>query len=146
MASVSLSREHVLAGHADLYRAGNVVTSVIALAIIGFALVAPAHRRGHPVDELERALEAGEFIPYFQPMVDITSGRLRGAEALVRWRKPDGSWCCRGRSSRCWNRAASSCEVTRRLMRRARDDMAASYGSRPHLKIGFNLAARAFQR
>src|SRR5205807_1769560 len=70
MASVSLSREHVLAGYGDLYRAGNVVTSVIALAIIGFALVAPAHRRGHPVDELERALEAGELVPYFQPVID----------------------------------------------------------------------------
>ena len=29
-------------------------------------------------------------------------------------------------------------------MRRARDDMAAAYGGRPHLKIGFNLAAAHF--
>ena len=40
---------------------------------------------------MERALEAGQFVPYFQPVIDITSGRLRGAEVLVRWRKADGS-------------------------------------------------------
>ena len=45
----------------------------------------------NPVAELERALEAGEFVPYYQPIVDIRSGQLRGAEVLVRWRKPDGS-------------------------------------------------------
>ena len=41
--------------------------------------------------EIERALEAGEFVPYYQPIVDIRSGQLRGAEVLVRWRKPDGT-------------------------------------------------------
>ncbi len=144
MASVSLSREHVLAGHADLYRAGNVVTGVIALAIIGFALVAPAHRRSHPVDELERALEAGEFVPYFQPVIDITSGRLRGAEVLLRWRKADGSIVLPGAFIPLLESSGLILEVTRALMRRARDDIAASYGSRPHLKIGFNLAAAHF--
>ena len=45
----------------------------------------------NPVAKMERALKAGEFVPYYQPIVDITSGQLRGAEVLVRWRKPDGT-------------------------------------------------------
>ena len=48
---------------------------MIALAIIGFALIALARQRDHPAAEVERALKAGEFVPFFQPVIDITSGR-----------------------------------------------------------------------
>jgi sensor c-di-GMP phosphodiesterase-like protein len=142
-AIVSMPREQVLAGHADLRRAGTVVSGVIALAIIGVALVAP-RRRAHPVDEIERALEAGEFVPYFQPIINITSGRLRGAEVLVRWRKPDGSLALPAAFIPLLESSGLIFEVTRALMRRARDDVAAAYADRPHLRLGFNLAASHF--
>ena len=36
------------------------------------------------------ALEAGQFGLWYQPIQDLASNRIRGVEALVRWRKPDG--------------------------------------------------------
>lgn len=36
------------------------------------------------------ALERKEFFPYFQPRVSISKGKIIGAEALVRWKKPSG--------------------------------------------------------
>jgi len=36
------------------------------------------------------ALKKGEFVPYLQPKIDCYTGRAVGAEALVRWVKPDG--------------------------------------------------------
>jgi diguanylate cyclase (GGDEF)-like protein len=35
--------------------------------------------------ELRRAIEAGDLLVYFQPKADVASGRIVGAEALVRW-------------------------------------------------------------
>ena len=37
---------------------------------------------------MRSALEQGQFIAYYQPKVDLTTGRIAGAEALVRWKHP----------------------------------------------------------
>jgi EAL domain-containing protein (putative c-di-GMP-specific phosphodiesterase class I)/putative methionine-R-sulfoxide reductase with GAF domain len=37
---------------------------------------------------LRQALEQGELIPYFQPIVDVTNGRPDALEALIRWEHP----------------------------------------------------------
>ncbi|WP_457746237.1 putative bifunctional diguanylate cyclase/phosphodiesterase [Sulfurimonas sp.] len=37
---------------------------------------------------VRRALENGEFEPYFQPKVDARSGKVVGLEALIRWNHP----------------------------------------------------------
>ncbi|WP_158540885.1 EAL domain-containing protein [Thiomonas sp. X19] len=37
---------------------------------------------------LRKALDATEFVPYYQPKVDVATGRIVGAEALLRWQRP----------------------------------------------------------
>ncbi|SEO52693.1 EAL domain-containing protein [Pseudomonas sp. NFACC39-1] len=45
-------------------------------------------RATSPSHELQRALEAGEFVPYLQPVVQGDSKRWAGVEVLMRWNHP----------------------------------------------------------
>jgi diguanylate cyclase (GGDEF)-like protein/PAS domain S-box-containing protein len=38
---------------------------------------------------LQRALRHGEFLLHYQPKIDLRSGAMTGAEALIRWSSPD---------------------------------------------------------
>lgn len=40
------------------------------------------------VEDIARGLAERQFVPYFQPKIDLTSGKVTGVEALVRWRHP----------------------------------------------------------
>ena len=37
---------------------------------------------------MRRAIPAGEFEPYFEQQIDLTTGRLQGFEVLARWNHP----------------------------------------------------------
>ena len=41
-------------------------------------------------EEIRLGIKAGEFVPYFQPLVDLESRQIIGFEALARWRSPGG--------------------------------------------------------
>ena len=48
--------------------------------------------RGHheDIERIRHALEAHEFVLYYQPKVNMCTGKILGAEGLIRWQHPDG--------------------------------------------------------
>lgn len=40
-------------------------------------------------NEMTKALEEGQFVPYFQPKYDLRTNKIAGAEALIRWLHPE---------------------------------------------------------
>lgn len=51
--------------------------------------VQQAASKSFTLDEILHAIRADQFEPFFQPKVDMKTGRLVGAEALARWIHPD---------------------------------------------------------
>jgi diguanylate cyclase (GGDEF)-like protein len=52
------------------------------------AMRAEVHSRVTLAAELRDAIELGQLFVDYQPQVDVTTGRIAGVEALVRWRHP----------------------------------------------------------
>jgi sensor c-di-GMP phosphodiesterase-like protein len=144
-AEVALPPGQLTSGQQDFQRLSMVATGGGVLIVIVFALLLPRRRAtDNPVAEMERALEAGEFIPYYQPIVDIRSGQLRGAEVLVRWRKPDGTLVLPGTFIPLAESSGLILDMTRDLMRRVCAEAGTVLGRRPGLKISFNFAGKLF--
>ena len=61
---------------------------VVLGGLAGVACRWQIRRAQSPRAELLRALEAGEFIPYFQPLVRKGDYRWAGVEVLMRWQHP----------------------------------------------------------
>ncbi len=52
------------------------------------ALQADAQQRRLLINDLRQALAANQFVLYFQPIVEMATGRIFKAEALLRWQHP----------------------------------------------------------
>ena len=46
------------------------------------------HSRVALEEEIREAIQADEFVPYFQPLISLDTGDLNGFEVLARWRSP----------------------------------------------------------
>ena len=68
----SVRRSVLATDYQDLQTLGFLFTGILAMALFAFAILLPKGDRNNPITELERALKNGEFIPYYQPIVDIT--------------------------------------------------------------------------
>src|SRR5207237_601264 len=136
------ARGHIAAEHADLKWFGFFAAGVIMMTITGFVVLIPRRPTRNPVVEIEHALEAGEFVPYYQPIVDIRSGQLRGAEVLVRWRKPDGTLVLPGAFIPLMESSGLIRDLTRNLMRKVCLEAGSAIRRRPDLTISFNFAGK----
>jgi EAL domain-containing protein (putative c-di-GMP-specific phosphodiesterase class I) len=129
---------------ADLREIAIAMTGILALAIVAVALILRVRYRDNPVADLERALRRGEFVPYYQPIVDITSGRLRGAEVLMRWKKSDGTVLPPAAFIPLAESSGLIVAMTQSIMRHVVKELGQAYALRPKLKVGFNLSAEHF--
>jgi diguanylate cyclase (GGDEF)-like protein/PAS domain S-box-containing protein len=79
----------ILLRHADMamYMAKQAGKNRFQLFDTEIDRIAQRHRDF--LDHLETALLRQEFVLFYQPQVDISSGQVIGSEALVRWQRPN---------------------------------------------------------
>lgn len=96
-------------------------------------------------DEVETAIKNREFIPYYQPVVDVDTGTIQGCEVLVRWVRSDGTVVSPGAFMQYAENSGAIFRITRQLMEKAAEEVGDLYRAYPDLKISINLFAGHFE-
>ena len=94
---------------------------------------------------LRRALERDEFVLYYQPKVDIRSGRITGMEALVRWQQREAALISPGQFIALAEETGLIVPIGEWVLRTAcaRNQSWREQGM-PALRMAVNLSARQF--
>ncbi len=96
---------------------------------------------------LRRAVDREEFILHYQPKVDVKSGRIVGAEALVRWEQPGIGLTHPGEFIPLAEETGLILQIGSWVMQEAfRQQAAWRDAGLPPLKISINLSARQFRQ
>ena len=120
--------------------------SATAVGLVVIAMLIRLSMRPVSVEsELEAAIAEREFVPYYQPIIDLDHGRLAGCEVLIRRRLADGTIVLPGAFIGVAEASGLAVPMTQALMEQARDELGAAYRDRPHLKIAFNLFTGHFK-
>lgn len=96
---------------------------------------------------LWRALEAEQFVLHYQPQIEIASGRLIGAEALLRWCHPDLGLVSPGRFIPVAEETGLIVQIGDWVLREAcREAMRWREAGKGGLIVAVNLSAIQFKR
>lgn len=106
-------------------------------ASAGAACYWQLRRASSPRAELQRALEADEFVPYFQPVVRRGDYRWSGAEVLMRWHHPREGLVRPDLFIPYAEHSGQIVPMTRRMMARLASELAPHA---PLIEDGFHLA------
>ncbi len=98
------------------------------------------------MEELRKALERDEFVLYFQPQVDLATGRISGVEALVRWQHPVEGLLGPGEFIGLAEETGLIVELGDRILEKAcRQAQAWVTAGLPPVKMAVNISPRQFQ-
>ncbi len=95
--------------------------------------------------QLHHALERGEFELHYQPQIDIGSGRICGAEALLRWQHPQEGLVLPRRFIPLAEQLGMGTPITQWVLVTALQQCKRWGAAGIHMPVAINVSARAFQ-
>ena len=128
-----------LLSHADTAMYAAKVAGRSRIRVFDAALAAQAEERFELGSDLRRALAGNELELHYQPVIDLASGQVLGAEALARWTTACTARCRRTGSWRSPRTSGLAARLDRWALRRAAHDTAA-------LRRGLRPARRRLRR
>lgn len=92
--------------------------------------------------EIRHGIMAGEFVPYFQPIIELASGDVKGFEALARWQHPAKGMLEPSAFLEVAETSGLIGEISLSVMEQA---MLAARNWPSHLKIAVNMSSVQFK-
>jgi diguanylate cyclase (GGDEF)-like protein/PAS domain S-box-containing protein len=121
-------RKAKVAGHRYLFYAPRMTEALIATLNLE--------------NMLREALEKGQFVLYYQPKMNMLSGKLTGAEALIRWNDPQSGVVLPGKFIPVLEETGLIHEVGRWVLHQAIEDHARWRAlGLPAVRIAINVSA-----
>jgi diguanylate cyclase (GGDEF)-like protein len=93
-------------------------------------------------EDIRRGIRKGEFVPYFQPLIDLATQEIVGFEALARWRSPDGTMLDAENFIEAAERTGLIGPLTLDIVEKA---MTEGRDWPPHLKLAVNISPIQFR-
>ncbi len=104
-----------------------------------------ARRRLQTTEELREALRCDQLVVHYQPKLDLASGVVVGAEALVRWNHPTRGLLQPDAFLLYAERAGLMRPLTLVVLEKALRQVASWRALKPHLHVAVNLSASNLQ-
>ncbi|KPA96593.1 putative signal transduction protein [Pseudomonas asplenii] len=115
--------------------------SLLIATCIGGLTLQLARQRQSLNGELQGALRRGEMQVLYQPIFDLGSRHCVGAEALVRWRRPDGTLTSPDLFIPLAEDTGQIRQITDFVLQRLLEQLGQTLRANPQLYISVNLAA-----
>ena len=96
--------------------------------------------RNFSLEEILKGIEADQFEPFFQPKVDLMTGRLVGAEALARWMHPDHGMIGPNSFIPRLEQSGSIDELTFRILRKSAETCRSLHEMGHFINVAVNLS------
>ncbi|EHX5779986.1 EAL domain-containing protein, partial [Shigella flexneri] len=117
----------------------SLLLSVLLGAAVATGLWKIKFRRKSRYDEIYEAMRKDEIVPWYQPIMDASTGEIAGVEVLARWVKADGEVIYPGSFITEVERSDLVIPLTRSLMARASRDLPPLTGDGKRWHISFNI-------
>lgn len=118
-----------------------VPASLLLAFCVGLLVLNLARQRQSLGGELQGALRRGELQVLYQPIFDLSDRRCVGAEALIRWRRPDGSLTSPDLFIPLAENTGQIRQITDFVLQRLLEQLGQMLRANPHLYVSVNLAA-----
>jgi sensor c-di-GMP phosphodiesterase-like protein len=122
-----------------------VPVGIVAGLLLLFTVLYLARQQASLPAMLRSALRREEFFLVYQPVVDLHSGAWVGAEALIRWQRPDGELIRPDLFIPVAEEVGLVRQLTRKVLDLVARDAPAIMRRHPHFHIGINLSQADLQ-
>ncbi len=119
---------------------GHVGTGGLAGLSCAIAVLVSGRKLRSQSHQLRRAILTGKLSVVYQPIVDLESRTILGAEALARWTDEDGESIRPETIVALAEAEGFVSEITRFVVTRAIEELGNIFESRPGFRLHFNLA------